>query len=331
MIASLTILVSAGTLAVVGPAHGASPTPAARLTTALSTTSTYYTGAGYELTAKTPSLKTISLTRRGTTTLYRAGGVPTLILTPSSVFHAATEVVPAALGTQAASENLQWVRYSQYSPQALPDLLDQLRLNPVVKVSVSSVTRGTRNVYTVTGRSGEKRKWTVTTNRDRNGRELIEKVVLVDPSGSAVRDLARGAGLRELPAENTPRSTTFTLTGTRAVLSAPAVGTWLDPLMHPDLLDTSGYDLARLEVLARDVLFSANRLAEGNNRSITAVEINRALVGYRPQENAGLLLRAVGARLEIAVTGPSDTTRRCAVLTRYDYTTESLLVVDGAC
>jgi hypothetical protein len=105
----------------------------------------------------------------------------------------------------------------------------------------------------------------------------------------------------------------------------------LDLRTRGDLIDPSRYQQPRLDELAREILFSANRNAEAVNRTVTGVELNAVLANYHPHEYPGLGLVAVEGRLEMTVYEYAGPVVYCAQLVRFDYTTESLLLDSGNC
>jgi hypothetical protein len=313
------------------PASGAAANPSVNLTAALTNTTLHQQRNGFDVTITSPGTASLQVSRKGLVALYRIAGKPLMYTTPVAAIRSTDQISDSAIAHAARSAGQEWVRYEQYTPQAFPDLASLTALGARPSAKVTSTVKANRTTYVITPYKSTGQSWTVTTVKaKKSAPELITNVVVRDRKGALLNVLARMSGQRDLPAAK-DRSISFSFRTAGSQPTAPALTQVFALVTNPQVLNVTRYDQTMLTEVARDVLFAANRYAEADNRSVTGVELNAALVRYHPHEYPGLGLRAVEGRLQLSVLSAPATTLYCAQLVRFDYTNESLSLLPGAC
>lgn len=311
-------------------AGAADPNPAKRLNAALAQSASHYQRVGYTLEIKSAGHPTLQLVRKGFTAEYRVDGKVSLVLGPLSVLHHVEQIGDAQLAAAIRAAGHSWLRHSQFTPRGLPELLMSSGLNRLGSVTVTVRDSGTRSVFTVKPRRGSGSTLTITTKRSGTS-TLVTSLTRVDPNNSKIVALSRASGMKQPPVLRSVRTTTAFAIRNAMAATNPVPADVLDLRTRGDLIDPSRYQQPRLDELAREILFSANRNAEAVNRTVTGVELNAVLANYHPHEYPGLGLVAVEGRLEMTVYEFAGPVVYCAQLVRFDYTTESLLLDSGNC
>jgi hypothetical protein len=320
-----------------GTAATSTTSTAKRLATAISNTDRHHSVAGYDLAVRTAGKPAMTVRRSGVNVGVYRGDTLVSFATPTTLSRRAAAERNPTLVAQITADQLEWVRYRQFSPYALPTALE---LTGLVNARVSSLTakKGTgqqRNTVTFTFKEKRTaRTFVVVAAKDkRTGQERITSITVTGKSNALVKELLRrtdtGDLLAALSSTSAAPAVTFTLAAPAAAVAPPPADRVLDASSAK--FDTGKYDKNFLDDLARDVLFAANRAAEARNASITGLDLNRALGAFLPHEYPGLSLRSVNTKLELTLASTTVSEVFCAQLVRYDYTKESLVLLGGAC
>ena len=313
------------------PALAVSANASVRFSSALDNTILKQQRSGFEVSISTSGLPSLMVSQKGLVALYRIGGKPLMYNTPAASIRAFDQISDTSIINSLQESGINWVRYEQFTSQAFPNISYLTALDSRSPSKVSASVRANRTTYTITPYKSNGLSWTVITDKvNSKSPEIITKVLVRDQKGSLLNMLSRMSGQRNIP-ENMDRLISFNFRAASTQPTIPTLSEIYSLVSNSRVVNVARYDFEFLAKTASDVLFSANRLAEAYNRTVTGVELNKALVRFYPHEYPGLGLRAVEGRLELSVLSQPDVIFYCAQLIRFDYTNESLSLLPGPC